>query len=1367
MTLRHALGALYANGCDVDFRALHPEGRCISLPAYPWQRQRYWLPAADDGDASAFAPKAAERRNFPHALLDRHTPPAEPTAPLLFELDVSGRSHGIVRDHSIEGSLVFNSLAYVEMVLAAAREAFGHDRFSVNDVELRRRLVVPEDGARTIQLSIGSDEARGRRFAVYSRARGGQAEWTEHVVGRLAASPPEVPEPLAASERDAIRSRCPGRLAGDDFYESLRKVGMHFGARFHGLTQVHRAAGEAAGDVAISEVVRAELAEYLFHPGLLDSCGQVMVAAANGEHPFMPTRLDRVRILRKPEGPLFAHARLRPGSPPGSITGDIVAYDEAGRPVAEIAGARLTWLDRIGRAAPSSRERLYRVEWQPHEPPTAAHGGRAGTWLVLADEAGVGEAFASERTARGDTCVCVTRGDDYARLARRRFRVRRDQPEDVARVIGDVTREDTLTGVAHFFSLDAPSPLGMTASQVAGCFRLGPGTAAAVVRALVAAHQTAPIWLVTRGAQALPGDGTPVAVGQSAMWGFGRALAAEHPDLWGGLVDLDAATTTPAALAAALNRSLDAGDAEDEVALRAGERYVPRLVRYAAIAAEAPAARRDATYLVTGGFGGLGLRAARWLIEKGASRVVLLGRTPLPPRERWGAVDAATDTGARIAAILELEAMGAAVHTAFVDVSDDGQLRRFFARFARERWPAIRGVIHAAGIGELAPIAELDGESLRRDIAAKAVGAWALGKLLEDAPLDFFVLYSSLSAVLPSPLLAGYASANAFLDGFAQWRHGRGLPALSIGWGAFSEVGMAARAARASSGVAHGIGAFTPEDGLKLQGKIMASAGVASVVAASIDWAKFSGAYPGIGARPIFERVAGERVAHRAPAGPGLDAAGLRALPVTQARKKLAAYVTALVGAALALPPSVVLGDQALATLGFDSLMASELRAQVQRDTGIALPLMAILENATVDGLASLLQQRIGAPPGEARASDLEREVELDPAIRAPSAAPPVARPPAVPGCALLTGATGFLGSFLLAELLEKTHGLVHCLVRAASDAEGRARIRASLEKRMLWDDAFGPRIVPVVGNLAEPRFGWREADFEELSARVDAVYHCGALVHFLMSYEDLRPTNVAGLKEVLRFASSRRIIPVHFVSSMAAFLTPHYAGTTIREEEEPAGADQPPLTGYGRTKWVGERIVTLARERGLAVSVYRPGFVGCHSRTGVFNEPDFMSLLLRACLETECAPLLEMPVSLSPVDYVAGAIVHLSTRAHEQGKNFHLSHTAPTTWNEVVASLERLGLVRPLPLPEWLLATRGPRSGSSSHALRLLGPFFDDPAFLQSLRYASFDTRATQQSLSGSNVSCARLDANFWRVLCRRMLPGTGDRDVPIPRAS
>lgn len=290
-------------------------------------------------------------------------------------------------------------------------------------------------------------------------------------------------------------------------------------------------------------------------------------------------------------------------------------------------------------------------------------------------------------------------------------------------------------------------------------------------------------------------------------------------------------------------------------------------------------------------------------------------------------------------------------------------------------------------------------------------------------------------------------------------------------------------------------------------------------------------------------------------------------------------------------------------------------------------------------------------------------------------------------GAALLTGATGFLGRQILNDLLAWTPLTIFCLVRAADRNAAVSRLKR------FCDD----RVVAVAGDLASPGLGLGSSEFAELAARVEVVYHSGSQVNLALPYSVLRPANVFGTQELLRFCAVPPQKRFHYVSTTKVF------GYSIYEREcteDLLVPGPPPLSsGYAATKWVAEQLVNSAAKRGLAVSIFRPGMITGHSQTGASNENDALSLLITACIHLALAPELEAELHLTPVDFVSRAVVEFSRMPSSAGKAFHLMNPSRVDWKQVVRVLQSVGAVRgAAPLPEWrsLLGSRARETGEA-----------------------------------------------------------------------
>lgn len=302
---------------------------------------------------------------------------------------------------------------------------------------------------------------------------------------------------------------------------------------------------------------------------------------------------------------------------------------------------------------------------------------------------------------------------------------------------------------------------------------------------------------------------------------------------------------------------------------------------------------------------------------------------------------------------------------------------------------------------------------------------------------------------------------------------------------------------------------------------------------------------------------------------------------------------------------------------------------------------------------------------------DLKAEVNLDSSIQFEQS---LAKNWLEPKAILLTGATGFLGAYLLEELLQKTSADIYCLVRCSDIEEGKNRLQKNLEFYSLWQDDFNSRIIPIVGDLGKPLFGLSQLAFNELAAIIDIIYHNGAWVNSARPYSTLKPVNVLGTQEVLRLASREQTKFVHFVSTLGVFL-----GDNREEIGRITEIDSPNFVnlqgGYRQSKWVAEQLVMVAQKRGLPACIYRPSRIIGNSKTGINgNFQDFLCILLKGCIQLKKFPDLNTQIDIVPVDYVSRAIVGLSRQKNHAGKVFHLINSQLISWEIFFNSLQLLG---------------------------------------------------------------------------------------------
>ena len=728
-------------------------------------------------------------------------------------------------------------------------------------------------------------------------------------------------------------------------------------------------------------------------------------------------------------------------------------------------------------------------------------------------------------------------------------------------------------------------------------------------------------------------------------------------------------------------RAFPITNASDALRFIAQARHVGKVVLIPA--EQKPFIKPDGAVLITGGLGDLGRRVARWLTSThGVHDLVLTSRRGMDTPDAQAFVD-------------ELAGLGAKATVMACDAADFESVKSVMVVFDEGR--PLRGVVHAAGVLDDGALTALTPERLDTVFLPKLDGAWHLHQATQDIELDFFVMFSSIASIMGAPGQGNYAASNGFLDALAHLRRARGLPATSVAWGPWAGQGMAAGLSEVDRArfAQLGLDTLAPEESLELF-ELAVKSGRALTMAAALDLNRVQRYFEERGGIPPLLRSLLSGNTGGGARGGGVD---LRKLLSEAPPEEHATVVLTVVREQVAktlgfASPDQVDVDLPLQDIGIDSLTAVLMRNQLADLTGLALSakiafdhpnlaalgqfLLAKLQDAGLDGPAEP-EAGLAAAATEATEDSgfgmaAVRKGYLDPELRFGNAPPALASPESV----FVTGATGFVGAFLLHELLES--GVVaYCLVRGDDAGQALQRLVSALDSYGLWKQDYAPLLNPVAGDLTRPLFGLDEETFNQMANQIDAICHCGALVDWMRPLEDYIGPNVIGTHEALRLASRGRGKAVHLISTFATL--PKYLGYEVSQDQRDYG--------YLTSKWMAEQMVAAARWRGARASVYRLPFVGASARTGHFrlDRGDFLHNLIVGGLAVGSLPSLNADLKgVLPVDYLCKTIAHVMTNDLTRiGKDYDfINARAPSfgSFFELIGAVS--GQVKIVPYDEW-----------------------------------------------------------------------------------
>jgi len=543
---------------------------------------------------------------------------------------------------------------------------------------------------------------------------------------------------------------------------------------------------------------------------------------------------------------------------------DLALFDGKSQLILDVQGLRCERVSRtsmLGLTQSKYRDWLYQITWEKQElfpavvtPASATISNK--NWLVFKGSNPVGDAFISHLEQRGEACITVEIGDEF-KGGKQNYVINPSAPEHFQKLITEL-QDDFLTpnsGILYFWNIKTPADEIPTLATIQRGILFGAYSVTYLIQAMnkAAILEVSGFWLFSQNVHGMDPDGN-LSIEQAALWGLARTIVHELPRLNCRMVDFSD-IISPAVIDSAV-ASLSVKEIENQISWKKDQAYVARLspILQSQLTARATdqalKIRSDCTYLITGGYGGIGLKVVSWLIGEGAQYLVLTSRRE-PSREV-------------IHKLKALQKGSIEIRSFQGDVADYHQMESCMDMITTSM-PSLGGVIHAAGCLSDATLLQIHPQQIELVTRAKIDGAWNLHQLTQNSTLDFFVLFSGAAAWFGSPGQSNYAAANNFLNALAEYRRGHDLPALSINWGPWSEVGMAAaQDNRGNRLEQQGIKSIPPHIGITIL-DLLLKTDLVTVGVLQFGENFWQQSYPGIAELPFFSNCVNKEETLTAP----------------------------------------------------------------------------------------------------------------------------------------------------------------------------------------------------------------------------------------------------------------------------------------------------------------------------------------------------------------------------------------------------------------------------------------------------------------------------------------------------------------------
>ena len=964
----HTLSELYQCGLTIDWIGFdQPYARQkVSLPTYPFQRRQFWMSPVMYQKNDQLPMHATDKSTY-SLIGQRITSPAFSNR-IIYQSQFSEDSPLFLKEHIICNEIISPAAAHISMLLSVSQSEFGSEQCILQDMNFISPLVV--NSTRYVQVILDHTNQEKNSFQLVSSDTQ-TSHWTTHCSGTLSRSdsPPVNKTPSISPEE--IIQRCPQSMTHHDLYGTLKRAGYALGPTFTCIEQGWSGQGEAITRLIINHPV-TDRTQYVIHPGLIDSMLQSIVFCfpyylnqlIENNHILIPFNLTKCHIYSKITGDtLWCVATAK--NEHGFIEGNVTVCNDTGQPIIQFEGLTIKLTDHHTLFKDKYQTTPYYVlDWiekkrvETHPQPQ----NEQPAWIIFADQKGIGLRIKEQLTQKGYPCIHVCQGSQYKQHHANTYDINALSSDDIITLFNDIKTNYPSYGFSTLFlwGLDTHEFHTLSAETMTYYYQLIFTGLIHVMKGITSCHINSKLWIITQQAQSVNPSTDTISFMQSPLWGIGKVISLEHPEHWGGMIDLDS-QIKEAHIDMIVTETITDTD-QDHIALRLdNSRYEARLKHIGFDDINTSESNHfsqihsDASYLITGGTGALGLILAQWLANEGARNLILMSR-----HEASESAQACIET---------IEKQNVRVRVLHADIANYDQLDFALQSVFNpdlDPMPALKGVIHAAGITDDGLLIHQNWERCQKVMAGKAIGAWHLHQITQPYMLDFFVLFSSAASVLGNQGQSSYAASNAFLDALSLYRQSLGLPSTSINWGPWDSVGMAVSQNMIQRHLSHqGFKYIQPKQGIVCLKEILDSQ-QAQIAVMDCNWQTYTTYFcdrkQGVFAELISDATPSKTELIQASKKDSAIKSQILEQVINETQEKRTQLITEFLKQAATtvmgfdMPPDIHLP---LMDQGFDSLMVVELRNLLKESFSLSLPVSLLFNYPTIQDISAYLAHEI------------------------------------------------------------------------------------------------------------------------------------------------------------------------------------------------------------------------------------------------------------------------------------------------------------------------------------------------------------------------------------------------------------------------